>query len=82
MPCRRRRIQARNSPGRKPGLFLPFSGADDETRTRDIHLGKVMLYQLSYIRMRFNTLAVARASTTHRPDFGQVSRVRTIAAMR
>jgi hypothetical protein len=25
-------------------------GADDETRTRDIHLGKVVLYQLSYIR--------------------------------
>ena len=27
-------------------------GADDETRTRDIDLGKVALYQLSYIRMR------------------------------
>jgi hypothetical protein len=26
-------------------------GADDETRTRDIDLGKVALYQLSYIRM-------------------------------
>jgi hypothetical protein len=25
-------------------------GADDETRTRDIDLGKVALYQLSYIR--------------------------------
>ncbi len=25
-------------------------GADDETRTRDIHLGKVVLYQLSYVR--------------------------------
>ena len=25
--------------------------ADDETRTRDIHLGKVVLYQLSYVRM-------------------------------
>ena len=25
--------------------------ADDETRTRDIDLGKVALYQLSYIRM-------------------------------
>ena len=26
------------------------SGADDEIRTRDIDLGKVALYQLSYIR--------------------------------
>ena len=29
-----------------------MNGADDETRTRDIDLGKVALYQLSYIRMR------------------------------
>jgi hypothetical protein len=28
----------------------PSSGADDEARTRDIDLGKVALYQLSYIR--------------------------------
>ena len=27
-------------------------GAEDEIRTRDPHLGKVMLYQLSYFRMR------------------------------
>gem|GEM_PF-3948627 len=26
-------------------------GADDEIRTRDPHLGKVMLYQLSYVRV-------------------------------
>ena len=25
-------------------------GADDEIRTRDINLGKVALYQLSYVR--------------------------------
>ena len=31
---------------------LPFFiGADDEIRTRDIHLGKVVLYQLSYVRI-------------------------------
>ena len=30
-------------------------GADDEARTRYLHLGKVALYQMSYIRM----------STTH-----------------
>ena len=29
---------------------LVFVGADDEIRTRDPHLGKVMLYQLSHIR--------------------------------
>ena len=31
--------------------FAERLGADDETRTRDIDLGKVALYQLSYIRM-------------------------------
>ena len=29
-----------------------FSRAKDEIRTRDPHLGKVMLYQLSYFRKR------------------------------
>lgn len=28
----------------------PNSRADDEIRTRDPHLGKVMLYQLSHVR--------------------------------
>ena len=27
------------------------NGAVDETRTRDLHLGKVALYQLSYYRL-------------------------------
>ena len=34
---------------------FPFpleSGAGDESRTRDLNLGKVALYQLSYSRMR------------------------------
>ncbi len=30
---------------------LDFSGADDGIRTRDPHLGKVMLYQLSHVRV-------------------------------
>ena len=30
----------------------PFNGADDETRTRDPNLGKVVLYQLSYVRIK------------------------------
>ena len=37
-------------------------GADDETRTRDPHLGKVMRYQLRYIRMR-STLSALNART-------------------
>ncbi len=32
------------------GAFL--YGANDEVRTRDLNLGKVALYQLSYVRMR------------------------------
>ncbi len=41
--------QARKAkaPGRDRGLF---HGADDEVRTRDLNLGKVALYQLSYVR--------------------------------
>ena len=30
---------------------MEFYRAEDEIRTRDPHLGKVMLYQLSYFRM-------------------------------
>ena len=32
-------------------LGTRFSGADDEARTRYLHLGKVALYQMSYIRI-------------------------------
>ena len=35
--------------GEAPDLVL--RGADDEIRTRDPHLGKVMLYQLSHVRV-------------------------------
>ncbi len=38
---------------KKGKLMLPFQyGAGDESRTRDLNLGKVALYQLSYSRMR------------------------------
>ena len=33
------------------GYGTEKNGAVDETRTRDLHLGKVALYQLSYYRM-------------------------------
>ena len=39
---------AMKKPRAKARGFL--HGADDEIRTRDPHLGKVMLYQLSHIR--------------------------------
>ena len=35
---------------RKPTGLSQQSGAGDETRTRDLNLGKVALYQLSYSR--------------------------------
>jgi hypothetical protein len=35
---------------RKPSLTWCFYGADDRPRTGDLNLGKVALYQLSYIR--------------------------------
>ena len=38
-------------PGEIPRAFV--RGADDEIRTRDPHLGKVMLYQLSHVRVEF-----------------------------
>src|SRR5262249_22010168 len=44
-PTNRRNIE--RSPRLRPGA----SGADDGIRTRDPHLGKVMLYQLSHVRV-------------------------------
>src|SRR4051794_27451259 len=35
----------------KPGGFPFLTGAGDEARTRDLNLGKVALYQLSYSRI-------------------------------
>ena len=44
--------------------FLYGTGADDETRTRDPHLGKVMRYQLRYIRMHLkHVVSVVRDKT-------------------
>ena len=42
-------------------------GAEDGTRTRDPHLGKVMLYQLSHFRLRSNRSC---------PEMGLVPRAR------
>ena len=48
------------------GSALPLSytgvvGAEDEVRTRDPQLGRLMLYRLSYFRIRLNTKIVGRA---------------------
>ncbi len=45
------KIRKKNSPGTNLSYFLN-SGAGNEARTRDINLGKVALYQLSYSRVR------------------------------
>jgi hypothetical protein len=41
----------RNRQKREAGLPFFKTGAGNETRTRDLNLGKVALYQLSYSRM-------------------------------
>ncbi len=48
----------------KREAWLPMSGAGDESRTRDLNLGKVALYQLSYSRIVLHAqrLAVQRAA--------------------
>ena len=48
--------RVRKNPAGKTGFADPCcvikeKRADDEIRTRDIHLGKVVLYQLSYVRI-------------------------------
>ena len=55
--------------------------ADDETRTRDPNLGKVVRYQLRYIRISFpvvpgtyETLADDRRSTKPAANLARVSR--------
>ena len=46
-------LRAHRCPSLLPckALTWEFSGADDGIRTRDPHLGKVMLYQLSHVRL-------------------------------
>ena len=52
-------LQAAASPlGHSTVLGETSSRADDETRTRDPNLGKVMRYQLRYIRMFLGTLEI------------------------
>src|SRR5690242_1812560 len=52
---------ARKNPG--PGDRGLHSRANDEVRTRDLNLGKVALYQLSYVRIASDRLSPIGAST-------------------
>ena len=53
--------------------FFNF-GAGDEVRTRDLDLGKVALYQLSYSRRRFRTsFVVLNGATKVRGFFEEAS---------
>jgi hypothetical protein len=45
--------QKQAGPGNCRGLLKNF-GADDQIRTGDPHLGKVMLYQLSHVRKKLH----------------------------
>ena len=56
-PCRQRHDKRKTPPF---GSVLLESGAGNETRTRDLNLGKVALYQLSYSR-RFRSTCVEGA---------------------
>ena len=51
--------------GKRSPAELNAPRADDETRTRDPHLGKVMRYQLRYIRTRHFRGARKNISRSH-----------------
>jgi hypothetical protein len=45
-----------------------FRGADDGIRTRDPHLGKVVLYQLSHVRERYSDILPRSAGCRNPPS--------------
>ncbi|GAT84805.1 conserved hypothetical protein [Streptomyces sp. F-3] len=47
-------------PGAEGTGGSPLPRADDEARTRDLNLGKVALYQLSYVRLSFRLAHATR----------------------
>ncbi|SIT49128.1 conserved hypothetical protein [Paraburkholderia ribeironis] len=52
---------------------LQKTGAGDEARTRDLNLGKVALYQLSYSRVVLLTAALLTATTLLLPPLLQTA---------
>jgi hypothetical protein len=51
--------------GLKMLALLSVFGAGNETRTRDLNLGKVALYQLSYTRISDNKPVVTKLVAEH-----------------
>src|SRR5690349_17258096 len=51
-PCGRREGPRRSGRARRRVSTGPPGGADDRARTGDLNLGKVALYQLSYVRLQ------------------------------
>ncbi len=71
-----RRTELRKPRIKKPTLRSVFLfGAGNEIRTRDPNLGKVVLYQLSYSRVKFLTCAWGRRATLI--DFSKVKLLST-----
>ncbi len=48
-------------------------GAGNETRTRDLDLGKVALYQLSYARIQAEDFGAGNETRTRDLDLGKVA---------
>ena len=53
-----------------PGINI---GAGNETRTRDLDLGKVALYQLSYARIQAEGFGAGNETRTRDLDLGKVA---------
>ncbi len=57
--------------GRPQAAFGRFIGADDGSRTRDLELGKLSLYQLSYVRNREAYCRTGVARAANHPDYAR-----------
>lgn len=59
---------------RRRANAVSLLGAKDEIRTRDPHLGKVMRYQLRYVRIpRWESQTLADTPTLVTPGLGEKS---------
>ena len=59
--------------------YLLGHRADDGARTRDLHLGKVALYQLSYIRAIAAAIIAACDADKYSEDCGAMSNHRSMS---
>ena len=65
LPCAGTRCMVTKKADPKAGLQI--HGADNGVRTRDPHLGKVVLYQLSHVRVRVNS--IGKPPLPRKPQF-------------